>query len=176
ENLAQLVDRESDRVADLAEQVDALTAEVARLSRTGDAPAAVDPDLAARTALAAGTTPVTGRGVSVTLDDAPREGDDPPQIRRGGTRHAAASRARRHPEARRRRPRGDLPAADPPRRPRGAPAGRPLRRQRPVGGWRRGDDPAGPARERDVRVPLRGQQPPAARACVLPALRRRGRG
>ncbi|MFI2704848.1 DUF881 domain-containing protein [Cellulosimicrobium composti] len=81
ENLAQLVDRESDRVADLAEQVDALTAEVARLSSTGDAPAGVDPDLAARTAVAAGTTPVTGRGVSVTLDDAPPEGNYPPQIR-----------------------------------------------------------------------------------------------
>src|SRR5690606_40161961 len=38
ENLAQLLDREPDRVADLAEQDDALTAEGARLPRTAHAP------------------------------------------------------------------------------------------------------------------------------------------
>jgi uncharacterized protein YlxW (UPF0749 family) len=81
ENLAQLVDRESDRVANLSAQVDALTEEIAGLSQTGDAPAGVDPDLASRTAVAAGTTPVTGTGLSVSLDDAPPEGNYPPQIR-----------------------------------------------------------------------------------------------
>jgi uncharacterized protein YlxW (UPF0749 family) len=81
ENLAQLVDRESHRVADLAAEVDALTGEVAALSDTGDAPVGVDPDLAARTAVAAGTVPVSGTGLSVSLDDAPPEGSYSPQVR-----------------------------------------------------------------------------------------------
>lgn len=81
ENLAQLVDKESDRVADLAAQVDALTREVAGLSDTEESPVGVDPDLASRTALAAGTVPVRGSGLSVSLDDAPPEGSYSPRIR-----------------------------------------------------------------------------------------------
>lgn len=81
EDLAQLVDRESDRVADLASQVDTLTREIDGLSDASDVPAGVDPDLASRTAVAAGTVPVSGTGLSVMLDDAPPEGSYPAEIR-----------------------------------------------------------------------------------------------
>ena len=71
ENLAQLVDRESERVADLAAQVDALDDEIAALSADDPAVAPADGDLATRSGVAAGTLPVTGPGLSVALDDAP---------------------------------------------------------------------------------------------------------
>ncbi|WP_435737786.1 DUF881 domain-containing protein [Cellulosimicrobium sp. PMB13] len=81
ENLAQLVDRESDRVADLAAQVDALDDEIASPSAADPASGAVDPGLASRSGVAAGTVAVSGPGVSVMLDDAPPEGSYPASIR-----------------------------------------------------------------------------------------------
>jgi uncharacterized protein YlxW (UPF0749 family) len=80
ENLAQLVDRESDRVADLAAQVDALDDEIARLSGADAGTPAVDEDLARRAGVAAGTVAVSGPGLSVMLDDAPEgnHGSFPP--------------------------------------------------------------------------------------------------
>lgn len=81
EDLAQLVDQESQRNAGLASQVDALDDEIARLSASAPAAPGVDEDLARRSAVAAGTMAVSGPGVSVMLDDAPRDATYPASIR-----------------------------------------------------------------------------------------------
>ncbi|MCB7135752.1 DUF881 domain-containing protein [Cellulosimicrobium marinum] len=73
ENLAQLVESESQRNAALSAQVDALDDEIAGLSAPDPTSPGVDEDLAARSAVAAGTVAVTGPGVSVMLDDAPSD-------------------------------------------------------------------------------------------------------
>jgi uncharacterized protein YlxW (UPF0749 family) len=80
EDLAQLVDRESQRNAGLASQVDALDDEIARLSAPDPAAPGVDADLARRSAVAAGTVAVTGPGVSVMLDDAPQDATYPASV------------------------------------------------------------------------------------------------
>ncbi len=81
EDLAQLVDRESQRNAELASQVDALDDEIARLSSSDPAVPGVDEDLERRSAVAAATVAVSGPGVSVMLDDAPQDGSYPASIR-----------------------------------------------------------------------------------------------
>ncbi|MFC8922825.1 DUF881 domain-containing protein [Cellulosimicrobium sp. NPDC057127] len=81
QDLAQLVDRESERNAELASQVDALDDEIARLSAPDPAAPGVDEDLERRAAVAAGTVAVSGPGVSVMLDDAPQDATYPASIR-----------------------------------------------------------------------------------------------
>lgn len=72
ENLAQLVDSESDRVAELTTEVDKLDAQVKSLSdeASQDVPQ-LPPALATPVQIASGDLPVTGPGVTVALDDAP---------------------------------------------------------------------------------------------------------
>ncbi|MBD8079998.1 DUF881 domain-containing protein [Cellulosimicrobium arenosum] len=77
ENLAQLVDRESGRVERLSGTVDSLNDEIETLSAPSGPVPAVDSDQIMRTAVAAGTVPVSGPGLSVALDDAPRDGSHP---------------------------------------------------------------------------------------------------
>lgn len=81
ENLAQLVESESDRVARLSAKVDALSDEIAVLSAEQGSPASADPNLSETTSVAVGTVPVTGPGITVSLDDAPPDGVYPSEVR-----------------------------------------------------------------------------------------------
>lgn len=72
QDLVSLADAETERVEDLSEQVAALSAQIDAL----DDPAGAvipgrDDSLAAREGVVSGTTPVTGPGLTVALDDAP---------------------------------------------------------------------------------------------------------
>jgi uncharacterized protein YlxW (UPF0749 family) len=81
ENLAQLVESESSRVERLGAQVDSLQSQIDELGAgaSSDGPA-TDPDLARREAVASGSTPVTGPGLTVTLDDAPASSQSIPGV------------------------------------------------------------------------------------------------
>ncbi|WP_265522437.1 DUF881 domain-containing protein [Oerskovia flava] len=82
QNLAQLVDREGDRVGALVAEVDTLAAEVNGLSQGLDQSATKLPeDLVTRTQLVSGDLAVTGPGVTVALDDAPVSALDVPGVR-----------------------------------------------------------------------------------------------
>ncbi|WP_240643991.1 DUF881 domain-containing protein [Antribacter gilvus] len=72
QDLATLADAEARRVTELASRAEDLDAEVRALDRqvAADVPR-TDPALAARQGVAAGTLPVTGPGLTVSLDDAP---------------------------------------------------------------------------------------------------------
>ncbi|PFG36881.1 uncharacterized protein YlxW (UPF0749 family) [Flavimobilis soli] len=71
-NLAELVEIENDRVRELGEQVDQITAEIDTiLANPTDVDAPGETAVAQRDAIVAGTVAVTGPGLRVTLDDAP---------------------------------------------------------------------------------------------------------
>jgi uncharacterized protein YlxW (UPF0749 family) len=75
QNLGELAEVESERVATLAGRVEALRADVDALTERGtDAVDLGDPEQAALVALAAGRSAVTGPGVTVRLTDAPADG------------------------------------------------------------------------------------------------------
>lgn len=78
QDLPGLVESESQRVAELAEEVAELQADVERLTEaaTADLPQA-DPQVAELRDLVAGRTPVTGPGLTVRLTDAPTSGPRP---------------------------------------------------------------------------------------------------
>jgi uncharacterized protein YlxW (UPF0749 family) len=80
ENLAQLVEAESGRVERLGAQVDDLQAQIDTLGATSSGARTTDPDLARREAVASGSTPVTGPGLTVTLDDAPASSQSIPGV------------------------------------------------------------------------------------------------
>ncbi len=81
ENLAQLVESESGRVERLGAQVDDLQAQIDALGAgSSSGVEAADPDLARREAVMAGSTPVTGPGLTVTLDDAPASSQSIPGV------------------------------------------------------------------------------------------------
>ncbi|AEG42833.1 DUF881 domain-containing protein [Isoptericola variabilis] len=72
EDLAQLVRAEAERVERLSERVESLEAEVARLGEAAAADLPSRPaDLVARESVLSGSRPVSGPGLTVTLDDAP---------------------------------------------------------------------------------------------------------
>lgn len=82
EDLAQLVRAESERVERLSERVNALEAEVARLSDAAAVDLPVRPaDLAARESVVSGSRAVSGPGVVVSLDDAPASSASIPGVR-----------------------------------------------------------------------------------------------
>lgn len=70
-NLAELVEIESDRVSDLAAQVDALTADIDRIITSPNTVDTPDSERAQHDTVAAGTSAVRGPGLKVALDDAP---------------------------------------------------------------------------------------------------------
>ena len=71
-NLAELVEVENDRVRQLGEQVDQITAEIdSILANPTVVDTPEDESIAESDAIMAGTVAVTGPGLSVTLDDAP---------------------------------------------------------------------------------------------------------
>lgn len=72
QDLAQLVDAETGRVTELTERTSELDREVETLSaRAGITVPAQDGDLVEREGVVSGSAPVTGTGLTVTLDDAP---------------------------------------------------------------------------------------------------------
>ncbi|WP_402463819.1 DUF881 domain-containing protein [Isoptericola aurantiacus] len=72
EDLASVVADESDRVEELSEQSTELDEEISRLSETVDVDVpAREPELRQREAVVSGAWPVSGPGLSVSLDDAP---------------------------------------------------------------------------------------------------------
>ncbi|GAA4712999.1 Uncharacterized conserved protein YlxW, UPF0749 family [Promicromonospora umidemergens] len=72
QDLAQLVDTETGRVTELTERTSELDREVETLSaRAGITVPAQDGDLVEREGVVSGSAPVTGKGLTVTLDDAP---------------------------------------------------------------------------------------------------------
>ena len=70
-NLAELVEVEAARVAELEGQVDALTAQIDALVDKPAQPGKTNRELAQRDGVAAGAVAVSGPGMEVTLDDAP---------------------------------------------------------------------------------------------------------
>jgi uncharacterized protein YlxW (UPF0749 family) len=82
EDLAQLVRAETDRVERLSARVDALEAEIARLSEAASADLPARPaELAAHESVVSGSRAVTGPGLTVTLDDAPPSSASIPGVR-----------------------------------------------------------------------------------------------
>ena len=72
QDLRQLVDAETARVSELTQRTSELDREIETLSaRAGATLPELDADLTAREGVVAGTVPVTGEGLTVTLDDAP---------------------------------------------------------------------------------------------------------
>lgn len=72
QDLAQLVDAETGRVAELTERTSRLDHEIETLSaRVGTRVPQQDDDLAEREGIVSGSEPVKGPGLTVTLDDAP---------------------------------------------------------------------------------------------------------
>lgn len=72
QDLAQLVDTETARVAELTERSERLDQEIETLSaRTGTTVPTPDPALVEREGVISGSLPVSGPGLTVTLDDAP---------------------------------------------------------------------------------------------------------
>lgn len=74
QDIAELVQAESARVGELSEQASALNREINSLTsddRTGGNVPQVEPPVAEREGVAAGSAPVRGPGLTVTLDDAP---------------------------------------------------------------------------------------------------------
>ncbi|WP_307864904.1 DUF881 domain-containing protein [Myceligenerans salitolerans] len=74
QDIAELVQAESARVGELSEQASALNREINLLTsddRTGGNVPQVEPPVAEREGVAAGSAPVRGPGLTVTLDDAP---------------------------------------------------------------------------------------------------------
>lgn len=72
QDLRQLVDVETTRVRELTERTSELDREIEALSaRAGASLPRLDPDLVVREGVVAGTVPVAGAGLTVTLDDAP---------------------------------------------------------------------------------------------------------
>lgn len=80
ENLAQLVESESGRVERLGAQVDELQAQIDRLGGDTSSGGGTDPDLARRESVVSGSAPVTGPGLTVTLDDAPASSQSIPGV------------------------------------------------------------------------------------------------
>jgi uncharacterized protein YlxW (UPF0749 family) len=81
ENLAQLVESESSRVERLGAQVDDLQAQIDRLGADASSDGrGTDPDLARRESVVSGSAPVTGPGLTVTLDDAPASSQSIPGV------------------------------------------------------------------------------------------------
>ncbi len=70
ENVAQLVSQESDRVARLTGEIEALSAEIDTLGNTGH-PSSATGTRVVNEGVDAGTVSVTGPGLTVSLDDAP---------------------------------------------------------------------------------------------------------
>jgi uncharacterized protein YlxW (UPF0749 family) len=74
QDIAALVEAESGRVTELAEQASALNREINSLTlsdRSGADLPQVDPSIAGREGVASGSAAVSGPGLTVTLDDAP---------------------------------------------------------------------------------------------------------
>ncbi|GAB4086808.1 DUF881 domain-containing protein [Myceligenerans cantabricum] len=74
QDIAALVEAESSRVGELSDRASALNREINSLTmseRTGRTVPRVAPQLAEREGVAAGSSAVTGPGLTVTLDDAP---------------------------------------------------------------------------------------------------------
>lgn len=72
QDLVSLADAETRRVAELSDQVEALTAQIGALDDpVGAAIPSRDPSLAAREGVVSGSVAVSGPGLTVSLDDAP---------------------------------------------------------------------------------------------------------
>ncbi|MFD7309181.1 DUF881 domain-containing protein [Promicromonospora sp. NPDC059942] len=72
QDLAQLVDTETNRVTDLTERSSELDREIEALSaRAGTTVPTLDDDVVRREGVVSGSEPVRGAGLTVTLDDAP---------------------------------------------------------------------------------------------------------
>lgn len=72
ENFGQLVEQESERGDDLFAEVEGLRASIQDLTALADAQVPrVSPEMAVRSAVATGSAPLAGPGLSVTLQDAP---------------------------------------------------------------------------------------------------------